>query len=183
MALGSRQGTTLNDSFVPTAFNPTSLPPPTFVPTSSPNTFVPPTTTVYANDGGGGGGGSGGFLSANGTPALVLAFLAIGLFAGGAIGLFGLRRYVRDRRDPNGRWARRRRALMRVGEEDGDGAGAGALGGGRGDGRWSGGRLGLWDKVPELWDLHARGGVVAEWADIQVNLSSFLPRVLWKSEV
>ncbi|KAL6302662.1 hypothetical protein BKA93DRAFT_827179 [Sparassis latifolia] len=38
------------------------------------------------------GNSGGGFFSANGTPALILAFLAIGLFVGGMVTMFALRR-------------------------------------------------------------------------------------------
>ncbi|KAI0918422.1 hypothetical protein AcV5_002416 [Taiwanofungus camphoratus] len=58
------------------------------------------TSSASATSGGGGGGGSssGGFFSANGTPALILAFLAIGLFVGGMIAMLGLRRRILARR-------------------------------------------------------------------------------------
>ncbi|PCH35129.1 hypothetical protein WOLCODRAFT_133744 [Wolfiporia cocos MD-104 SS10] len=49
-------------------------------------------TTPTSVNGNNSNNSSTGFFSANGTPALILAFLAIGLFVGGMLAMFGLRR-------------------------------------------------------------------------------------------
>lgn len=165
MALGSGQGTTLNDSFIatPASSQPTSSFPLTL--TSTPTLGADPTSTSTSDGGGGNTSGSGGFLSANGTPALILAFLAIGLFCGGAIALFGLRRYIRDRRDPNGRWARRRGLGADFSAPGSPGLFGGALVG----------VVGFWEKKPELWDYTVASQAGGEkWADIQVCISCVL---------
>ncbi|KAM5542947.1 hypothetical protein V8D89_003331 [Ganoderma adspersum] len=59
---------------------------------SSSTTSAAPSSTTTASDGGG-GGNSGTFFSSGGST-LILAFLAIGLFLGGLLVMFSMRRYV-----------------------------------------------------------------------------------------
>jgi hypothetical protein len=85
-------------------------------------------TSSSTTTSGGNSGSSSGFFSLQGSPALVLAFLAIGIFAGGLLSLFFLRhigviRFLRNRQvhaaathgdEPTpttGRRSRRRRIL------------------------------------------------------------------------
>ncbi|KAH9852388.1 hypothetical protein C2E23DRAFT_199356 [Lenzites betulinus] len=56
-----------------------------------------------ASDEGGSGGGSSTFLT-SGSSALILAFLAIGLFVGGLLVMFAMRRYVVASRRRAGMW-------------------------------------------------------------------------------
>ena len=61
---------------------------------SSTTSATPSSTTVMVGNGGGGGS----FLGSGGST-LILAFLAIGLFVGGLLVMFSMRRYVvRNRR-------------------------------------------------------------------------------------
>ena len=55
-------------------------------------TLVPGSTTSTPASSGGGSS-----FSANGTAALILAFLAIGLFVGGMVAMIGLRRRAHER--------------------------------------------------------------------------------------
>ncbi len=59
--------------------------------------------TPMASDSGNGGGNSSQFLT-SGSSALILAFLAIGLFVGGLLVMFAMRRYVVLSRRRAGLW-------------------------------------------------------------------------------
>lgn len=121
--------------------------------------------TAMADDSGSGteSNGGGSFLTTGGST-LILAFLAIGLFVGGLLVMFSMRRYVMASR-------RRAAGMARAGERV-----------------WDWDELELesaptplmsvsvrrkkrdFGKVPELWDVCARRAQGDDWEEIQVCL-------------
>lgn len=93
-------------------------------------------------------------FSQGGSPGLILAFLAIGLFCGGVIVMFGMRRMSRGPR-----WIRSRGAQNWEDTDD-----VQSLHFGR-DGLQRNEPM----KIPELWELHKEDAKLMNWKDITVS--------------
>ncbi|OBZ67648.1 Riboflavin transporter MCH5 [Grifola frondosa] len=111
-------------------------------------------------------GNSGSFLSAN-SSALILAFLAIGLFAGGMIVMFAMRKYVIASRARAARWLGRD---TRTGD---DSPLPGLTPNGGGERRHKN-----FGKRPELWDMHAVKARDTSWVNMMPLSGKLSPVVV-----
>ncbi|KZT01044.1 uncharacterized protein LAESUDRAFT_731630 [Laetiporus sulphureus 93-53] len=123
-----------------------------------------PTTTTSSSS-----SSSSGIFSTNGTPALILAFLAVGLFVGGMLAMFGLRRRMA------GRGLRRWFAGgPSAGGLEPDAMDLPQIGGGR-----RGKKRKSLGKKPELWDVYVQTKGVEKglWREIMPISSKQSPHV------
>ncbi|KAF5379122.1 hypothetical protein D9615_006080 [Tricholomella constricta] len=125
-----------------------SIPFPTYTSPPTPTDTDGETDTHHAPSG----------FSPGASPPLILAFLAVGLFAISMMGVLGWRRVQLGRAGMTGGGGDQGEAFGEWDEEGGGGVGVGVGMGGRGRGRGRGGSGGGVGPRPRLWDLWTRTG-------------------------